>query len=79
MDELGQLRNVSRGQVALCHRIAQDVLQEEAQFAHVVRELGKGRRREHCGHGRTRRQVAAAEVLHLRADVERQAFHGVLQ
>jgi hypothetical protein len=73
------LAHVGHRQIALRHPVAKDALQQDAQLTHVVSELGKGRRRQHRPHCRSRRKVAAAEVHHLGADVQCQPLHRIVE
>ena len=57
----------------------QDVLKEVAETADVVGELREGCRRKDGAHGRSGRQMPAAEVLHLGAHVQCQTVYRVIE
>ncbi|GAP59066.1 hypothetical protein AHiyo1_22770 [Arthrobacter sp. Hiyo1] len=79
MDEPGELADVGGREVAGGDSVAQDVLEQQVEFAHVVCQFREGSGGEDGRHRRTRREVPAAEVFHLGAHVEGQTVHRVLQ
>jgi hypothetical protein len=79
MDQLGLLPDLRDRKVPLLHSFAQDVLKEVAETAYVVCELGEGCRRKDRAHGRSGRQMPAAEVLHLGPNVQGQTVYGVIE
>ncbi len=76
MNEPRQLGDVGVRKVALLHAVLEDVLKQDVQVAHMICELREGAGGEDGGHGRSRRQVAAAEILHLGPDVEGEPVNG---